>query len=197
MAKKILMRKWWQLLRERRSPWRKLEIRWESVQTETWISSRFCKCSEIIQVDREWVEWAQIPFSNYWWRRRKRDMTMMIQMKLMEKVMNLDQITLETKVLGLVNLNLMMYISQASRWTKTTTRDKKKGRKESHLQELMAQALCRATSLEAGPPRDSPHRKMQDEGTVSRGQLTRLMMRIYQKVWSKDGINENPTRDLR
>lgn len=162
-----------------------------------WIYSRFYKCLEIIQVDRELVEWVQILFSNCSWQRHKLDTTMMIQMKLMERVMNLDQITLETKVLVLVNLILTMFISQAFRWTKTITTGKKKGKKESHLQELMVQALVKAISLEVDQRRDSPHWKLKNKGTVSKGRLTKLMMRIFPRMWSKEGIKENLMIDHR
>jgi hypothetical protein len=197
MAKRILTRKWWQSWLEQRSQWRKLEVKWELVLTVIWISLRFYKCLEIIQVDRDLVEWAQILFSNCSWQLLKLDMIMTIQMKLKEKVMNLDQTTLLMKELGLANSTLIMFISQAFRWTKTQSRDQKKGKKESHHQELMVQVLVQAISLEAGQPKDRPPRKRKNEETVSEDLLKRMMMKMLLRMWSQEGIKENLMIDRR
>lgn len=128
------------------------------------------------------MEWAQILFSNCLWQRLKLDMITMIQMKLMAKVMNLDQTTLVMKELGIANSTLIMFTSQAFRWTKTQFRDQKKGKKESHHQELMIQVLFQAISLEAGQAKDRPHRKRKNEETVSEDRLKRMMMKMLLRM---------------
>ena len=101
-------------------------------------------------------------------------------MKWMVRVMNLDQITLERKELALVNLNWTMFTSLALQSIKT--QDRKKGKKESHLQELMVQVLFQATLSGAEHLRDSRLRKLKNEETVSEGMLTRVMMKIYLRI---------------
>lgn len=198
MARKILTRKWWQLSLAQRNPWRKLEIKWEWALMGIWISSRFYKCLEIIQEDRELAEWVQILFSNCWWQRLKQDMTLTIQMKWMARVMNLDRTTLERKELALANLSSTMFTSLVLQSTKT--QDRKKGKKESHLhnlQELMVQVLFQARLLEGEHLRDSRLWKLKNDETVLEGLPKKIMMKMYLEIRFKDGIQESPPVDLK
>jgi len=101
-------------------------------------------------------------------------------MKWMVRVTNLDRITLERKELALANLNLTMCTSLALQSTKT--QDRKKGKKESHLQELMVQVLFQARLLGVEHLRDSRLRKLKNDETVSEGLLKRLMMKMFLRI---------------